>query len=67
MVTVSTLFILMYVYTLYRLRTDSGSWEDFDPMNSGIYHWMVFIIGTSSLIITMLIILNYLMSHNIIP
>ena len=67
MITVSTLFILLYAYIIYRIRIDSGSWEQFDPTDSNLFVQLVFIYSTSTLIVAFLGGLIYLALSNIIP
>ena len=68
MITFSILFILMYANTMIRLRIKCGNWgKDFSPMEHGLYHWMVFLLGTVGLIVATLYTIGYLISHNILP
>ena len=67
MITISTLFILLYSYSLYKIRKDSGSWKEFDPLGSGLFVWVVFILGTSAIIVCVLGILGYAVLNNLIP
>jgi len=67
MITISTLFILLYSYSLYKIRKDSGSWKEFDPLGSGLFVWLVFYVGTSIIILCVLLILGYAVQNNLIP
>jgi len=67
MITVSTLFILLYAYIIYRIRIDSGSWEQFDPWDSNLFVQIVFIYSTSTLIVAFMFGIIYLSQSNIIP
>ncbi len=67
MITISTLFILLYSYSLYKIRKDSGSWKEFDPLESGLFGWPVFYVGTSIIILCVLVILGYAVQNNLIP
>ena len=72
MITISTLFILLYSYSLYKIRKDSGSWKEFDPLGSGLFVWLVFLTGTVTIIMVVLGILcygilGYAVQNNLIP
>ena len=67
MITSSTLFILLYSYSLYKIRKDSGSWKEFEPYGSGLFVWMVFLLGTAIIIVCVLGILGYAVQNNLIP
>jgi hypothetical protein len=67
MITVSTLFILLYAYIIYRIRIDSGSWKQFDPCDSNLFVGLVFMFSTSTLIVAFMFGLIYLAQSNIIP
>ena len=62
-----TLFILLYSYSVYKIRKDSESWEHFDPCDSNIFVQLMFIFGTSALILGVLLLVGYMISNNIIP
>ena len=68
MITFTTLFTLLYANTMIRLRIKCGNWgKDFNPMRLGLYHWMVYLLGTAGLVIATLYTIGYLVSNNIIP
>jgi cytochrome c oxidase assembly factor CtaG len=67
MITLSTLFILLYSYSVYKIRKDSESWKDFNPFSSNIFAYAVFMFGTGILIIGVLVFAVYMATHNIIP
>jgi hypothetical protein len=67
MITLSTLFILLYAYIIYRIRIDSGSWKQFDPTDSNLFVGLVFMFSTSTLIVAFMFGLIYLSQSNIIP
>ncbi len=67
MITISTLFILLYSYSLYKIRKDSGSWKEFEPYGSGLFVWMVWLFGTAIIIVYVLGILGYVVQNNLIP
>ena len=67
MITFSTLFILLYSYSVYKIRKDSESWKDFNPFNSNIFAYAVFMLGTAILITGVLAFAIYMATHNIIP
>jgi hypothetical protein len=67
MITLSTLFILLYSYSVYKIRKDSESWKDFSPLSSNIFAYAVFMLGTLVLMIGVLAFAIYMATHNIIP
>ena len=38
MITTSTIFILIYAFSIYKIRLDSGSWEEFDPLEMPMHN-----------------------------
>ena len=55
MITTSTILILIYAYSIYKIRIDSGSWEDFDPSETNhIMTIIAFVIGTITCIVTII-------------
>jgi hypothetical protein len=54
MITISTILILIYAYSIYKIRIDSGSWEDFDPSETNHMTIIAFIIGTVTCIVTII-------------
>jgi hypothetical protein len=67
MITVSTLLILLYAYSIYRIRIDSGSWKQFDPCDSNLFVYLVFVFSTATLSVAFMFGLSYLALSNIIP
>jgi hypothetical protein len=67
MITLSTLFILLYSYSVYKIRKDCKSWEDFNPFDSNIFSYAIFMFGTAILILSILLLVGYMVAHNIIP
>jgi hypothetical protein len=67
MITVSTLFILLYSYSIYKIRKDSKSWKAFNPFDSNIFSYAIFMFGTVALVGYMIALVGYMVTHNIIP
>jgi len=68
MITFTILFLLLYANTLIRIRMKCGSWgKEFNPLEHGFYHWMVWLWGTGGLIVGALYTIGYLIQHNIVP
>jgi hypothetical protein len=67
MITFSILFILLYSYSIYKIRKDSESWKDFDPTDSNLFVHIIFIFGTGVLIIGVLALVDYMVTNNIVP
>ena len=67
MITISTLIILMYTYSIYKIRIDSGSWKQFDPYDSNLLVNIGFIIGTGVLIVGFMYGVFYVIANNIVP
>ena len=67
MITFSILFILLYSYSIYKIRKDSDSWEYFDPSESNIFVHLMFMFGTGALIIGIGLLVGYMIANNIVP
>lgn len=67
MITISTLIILIYAYSIYKIRIDSGSWKQFDPYDSNLLVNIGFIIGTGVLIVGFMYGVFYVIANNIVP
>ena len=67
MITFSTLFIILYSYSVYKIRKDSDSWEYFDPSESNIFVHLMFMFGTGALIIGIGLLVGYMIANNIVP
>ena len=67
MITFSTLFIILYSYSIYKIRKDSDSWEYFDPSESNIFVHLMFVFGTGVLIIGISALVGYMIANNIVP
>ena len=67
MITFSILFILLYSYSVYKIRKDSESWEDFDPTDSNLFVHIMFIFGTSALFVGVSFLVGYMIANNIVP
>ena len=67
MITFSTLFIILYSYSVYKIRKDSDSWEYFDPSESNIFVHLMFVFGTGALIVGISALVVYMIVNNIVP
>ena len=67
MITFSTLFIILYSYSIYKIRKDSDSWEYFDPSESNIFVHLMFVFGTGALIVGISALVGYMIVNNIVP
>jgi hypothetical protein len=67
MITFSILFILLYSYSIYKIRKDSESWKDFDPTDSNLFVQIMFIFGTSALFVGVSFLVGYMIVNNIVP
>ena len=67
MITFSILFILLYSYSIYKIRKDSDSWEYFDPSESNIFVHLMFVFGTGALIVGIGLLVFYMIANNIVP
>jgi len=65
MITLTILFLIIYAWSIYKIRIDSGSWDNFNPFNTNPLVGMVFILGLS-VITLVLILVVYLSINNII-
>ena len=67
MITFSILFIILYSYSVYKIRKDSDSWEYFDPSESNIFVHLMFVFGTGALIVGISALVVYMIVNNIVP
>ena len=67
MITFSILFIILYSYSVYKIRKDSDSWEYFDPSESNIFVHLMFVFGTGVLIVGISALVGYMIVNNIVP
>ena len=67
MITFSILFIILYSYSVYKIRKDSDSWEYFDPSESNIFVHTMFVFGTGALIVGIALLVVYMIVNNIVP
>jgi len=67
MITFSILFILLYSYSICKIRKESKSWKDFDSYDSNLFVHLIFIFGTAALIIVVLSFGSYMVINNIVP
>ena len=68
MITISTLLILLYSYSIYKIRKDSGGfWKDFDPFESNIFVYYIFLFGTAVILSSIIILIIYAVNNNIVP
>jgi hypothetical protein len=68
MITISTLLILLYSYSIYKIRKDSGvSWKDFDIFESNIFVYYIFLFGTAAIVVGIIFLIIYAVINNIIP
>ena len=67
MITFSILFIILYSYSVYKIRKDSDSWEYFDPCDSNIFVHLMFMFGTGALIVGISALVGYMIVNNIVP
>ena len=57
----------MYAYSIYKIRIDSGSWKDFDLFNTTLLAHIVFVIGTATCIVAIMVLAIYIVQNNILP
>jgi len=67
MITLSVLFALIYAYSIYRIRKDSGSWDEFDPFETNMFVYFVFLLGTIWHCSLLVMLILYIIEHNILP
>lgn len=67
MITLTSLLVLTYVYSVYRIRIDSGSWKSFDPCNSNAVAALLFLFGTVILVVAIAAALGYSIEQDLIP
>lgn len=67
MITISILFILLYSYSVYKIKKDSESWEYFNPMGSSFLIYMIFTFGTGLIGLGIIALSLYVIKYNILP
>jgi hypothetical protein len=67
MITLTIIFILLYAYSIYKIKQESGSWENFVRYDTNLFSNVVFIFGTSILITVVIVGLSYLITNGLIP
>jgi hypothetical protein len=67
MITLTALFTLLYGYSIYKIRKDSGSWENFDPYESNSFSFLIFILSTPVIVAFILTLLVYAAYYGLIP
>jgi hypothetical protein len=67
MITISIIFILLYSYSVYKIKKDSGSWEYFNPYDCNFLIYIIFAFGTGIIGLGIIAIVLYLIKYNIIP
>jgi hypothetical protein len=67
MITISILLILLYSYSIYKIRKDSGSWKDFDFYESNIFVYLIFLFGTATIVLSIISLMIYAVNNNIVP
>jgi hypothetical protein len=68
MITLSIILAILYGYSILRIKKDSdSSWKEFNPFNSNIYVYFLFIIGTLFFSFWIVFGLIFLISTGIIP
>ena len=67
MITLTVLFTLLYGYSIYKIRKDSGSWKNFNRYKTNFFLFVVFMYGNTAIIISILGLLVYAAYSGIIP
>ena len=67
MITLSTLFIVLYSYSVYNIRKRSGSWKEFNPFNGNPFSYGMFMLGTAVLVGLVLIGIAFMAYIGLIP
>lgn len=67
MITLSVLFALIYAYSIYRIRKDSGSWDEFNPFETNLFVYFMFFLGTMWHLFLLIVLILYVIKHNILP
>jgi hypothetical protein len=68
MITFSTLFILLYVYSTYKIKVESGSWSKFQLLKApNAIIFFTWILGTVVIFASIIAFIIYLVISDIIP
>jgi len=67
MITISILFTLLFVYSIYDIKVKSGSWSKFDPFNTNAVFFFIFMFGFVFIIVSLISCIAHLIYLGIIP
>jgi len=67
MITISILCTLIYAYSIYRIRKDSGSWDEFNLFETNFFVYFMFLLGTIWHCSLLIVLILYVIEHNILP
>ncbi len=67
MITISILFTLLFIYSIYDIKVKSGSWSKFDPFNTNAFFFVIFVYGFVFTIVILISCIAHLISLGIIP
>jgi hypothetical protein len=67
MITITTLTAIMYFYSIYKIKKESGTWEEFNPFNANFITYGIFVMGTVMTIILICFFVVYLIYSGILP
>jgi len=67
MITLTTLFFILYAYSIYKIKKASGSWKNFNPFCSALGYYTIFLFGTGFLSFALIFALIHGVSTGIIP
>jgi hypothetical protein len=57
MITLSTIFIIWFVISVYRIYKKSGSWEEWNPFETTAFDYIGVVIGGAMLAAVLLIVI----------
>lgn len=67
MITTTFMAIFAYAYSVYQIRIASGSWRKFNPLHVPVLPFMLFIMGTTTLLCTVIILYIRACETGLIP
>lgn len=67
MITITTIFILLYTYSIYKIKKDSGSWKNFNPFDTNYITYMIFAMCTILIVMLIGAFIGYLTVNGILP
>ena len=54
MITLGTILLLGFIWVLFDIKDKSGSWKEFNPLEHGMWRWVLFVVGLAEVVVLIL-------------